>query len=184
MRKLFCLFCLFCLICSTNALAGLTLSSPDVTNDHTFKNQQLFNQWGCTGGNTSPVLNWEHVPKGTKSFAITLYDPDAPTGSGWWHWLVINIDPATRTLVGNAGNLKAPQLPDGARMITNDFGFPGYGGACPPEGAEPHQYELTLYALDTDMITIPEHASGALAGYYILQHVIEKSVLVAPTNDR
>lgn len=178
------LFYLFCLICSANAMAALTLTSPSVTNDQTFKNTQLFNQWGCTGKNESPALNWSNVPSGTKSFAITLYDPDAPTGSGWWHWLVINIDPAARSLASSAGNLNDPKLPKGARMITNDFGFPGYGGACPPEGAKPHQYKLTLFALDTDKITIPEHASGALAGYYILQHVIEKAVLTAPTNAR
>lgn len=178
------LFYLFCLICSTNALAALTLTSPEIINGKTFNNEQLFNQWGCTGDNVSPELKWSDVPSGTKSFAITLYDPDAPTGSGWWHWLVINIDSSARGLSSDAGNLKMPKLPKGARMITNDFGFAGYGGACPPEGAKPHQYQLTVYALDTDKITIPEHASGALAGYYILQHVIGKAVLTAPTNAR
>jgi phosphatidylethanolamine-binding protein (PEBP) family uncharacterized protein len=97
---------------------------------------------------------------------------------------VIHIDSAARALSGDAGNFKMPNLPKGARMITNDFGFAGYGGACPPEVAKPHQYELTLYALDTNQITIPEHASGALAGYYILQHVIGKAVLTAATNAR
>ncbi|WP_037468790.1 YbhB/YbcL family Raf kinase inhibitor-like protein [Shewanella marina] len=178
------IFLIISLLLSSPAIANFTLSSPSVTNGQSFSNEQLFNQWGCTGKNISPELNWTDPPAGTKSFAITLYDPDAPTGSGWWHWLVLNIEPTIRTLAADAGNLSQKNIPAGSRMIRNDFGFFGYGGACPPPNAKPHQYHLTIYALDTDKISIPKDASGALAGYYILQHSLAKSVLIAPTNAR
>lgn len=160
------------------------LKSADVTDNQSLKKSQVFNQWGCTGDNKSPELSWSSPPDGTKSFAITMYDPDAPTGSGWWHWLVVNI-PADQTgMAENAGEKGGESLPKGASMVTNDFGFKGFGGACPPANAKPHNYQITLYALDTEKIELPDNASGALAGYNILQHVIDKVVLTAPTNLR
>ncbi len=172
------------LLFSSMACQALTLSSDSVTNDQSFKNSQIFNQWGCTGDNISPQLSWSDVPKGTKSFALTMYDPDAPTGSGWWHWLVINLPADARGLPAGAGAMGGAKLPKGAAMVTNDFGFKGYGGACPPPDSKPHQYHITLYALDTDKIEIPGNATAALAGYNILQHVVGKAELTAPTNAR
>ncbi|MGI2259059.1 YbhB/YbcL family Raf kinase inhibitor-like protein [Shewanella sp. GXUN23E] len=172
------------LLLSSVTCQALTLSSDSVTNDQSFRNQQIFNQWGCTGDNISPQLSWSDVPEGTRSFALTMYDPDAPTGSGWWHWLVINLPADSRSLPAGAGDLGKSDLPKGASMVTNDFGFKGYGGACPPPDAKPHQYHITLYALDTDKIELPGNATAALAGYNILQHVLAKSVLTAPTNAR
>src|SRR6516165_740766 len=90
--------------------------------------------FGCAGGNQSPQLSWSSAPEGTKSFAITCFDPDAPTGSGFWHWLIVNIPPNVTELALDAGNPKAPQLPRGALQTRTDFGTPGYGGPCPPAG--------------------------------------------------
>ncbi|MGL4474960.1 MAG: YbhB/YbcL family Raf kinase inhibitor-like protein [Shewanella sp.] len=114
---------------SASSAYALTLESPQVTNDNTFSNQQIFNSWGCTGDNISPELKWSDVPKGTKSFAVTLYDPNAPTGSGWWHWVTINIPADATGLSLGAGALGGDKLPKGASMLRNDFGFMGYGGA-------------------------------------------------------
>lgn len=166
------------------SIQAFELESTDVTNDKSLRKAQVFNQWGCTGENKSPQLNWSAVPKETKSFAVTMYDPDAPTGSGWWHWLVVNIPSDQTGLAENAGAQGGQRLPKGASMVTNDFGYKGFGGACPPPNAAPHNYQITVYALNTDKIDLPEHASGALAGYNILQHVIDKAVLTAPTNMR
>ena len=98
---------------------AMVLTSHDITNDKTLQNQQLFNQWGCTGKNVSPQLTWKDVPAGTKSFAVTMYDPDAPTGSGWWHWSVINIPADVHSLAAGAGAVGGKALPKGASMVTN-----------------------------------------------------------------
>ena len=169
---------------ATFSTQALELTSSAVTENKTLKQAQLFNQWGCTGENVSPELSWTDVPDGTKSFAVTMYDPDAPTGSGWWHWQVINLPVNTAQLAANAGAEGGKGLPAGASMVTNDFGFKGYGGACPPPNAAPHNYHITVFALSVEKITLPENASPALAGYNILQHVLGKAVLVAPTNAR
>lgn len=163
---------------------ALMLKSSDVTNGYSLQSAQVFNQWGCTGSNKSPQLTWSDVPAGTKSFAVTMFDPDAPTGSGWWHWVAINIPPTVLSLNEGAGNVNGKYLPKGASMVTNDFGFKGFGGACPPERAKPHHYTITVYALNVAKIKLPPAASPALAGYNILAHVIDKAVLIAPTNTR
>ncbi|GAA5524973.1 UPF0098 protein YbcL [Microbulbifer aestuariivivens] len=163
---------------------GMTLVSEQVTNGETFKNQQIYNQWGCTGKNTSPELKWDNIPKGTKSFAVTMYDPDAPTGSGWWHWVVINIPGDISSLPLNAGAKGGQNLPEGASMLRNDFGSRAYGGACPPEHSAPHKYHITVYALDIPTLGVKSSASPAMAGFYILKHTLAKAVLTAPTNAR
>lgn len=184
MKKLSKIAAALLLVVPAFASQAMTLKSDTVTNDQSFTNAQIFNQWGCTGDNLSPELSWSDVPQGTKSFALTMYDPDAPTGSGWWHWVVVNLPANTRHLSADAGVIGGKDLPKGASMVTNDFGFKGFGGACPPIHSKPHKYQITLYALDTAHIALPENASPALAGYNILQHVIEKAVLVAPTKAR
>src|SRR2546429_5265771 len=103
--------------------------------------------FGCAGNNQSPHLAWSEAPAGTKSFAITCFDPDAPTGSGFWHWLVVNIPPNVTELAVDAGNPKAPRLPRGALQTRTDFGTPGYGGPCPPAGDPPHRYLFTGFAV-------------------------------------
>ncbi|MFK0570283.1 YbhB/YbcL family Raf kinase inhibitor-like protein [Endozoicomonas sp.] len=162
----------------------MTLMSNQVTNSKSFQSQQLYNQWGCTGKNTSPELKWSNVPEGTKSFAVTMYDPDAPTGSGWWHWVVINIPANIHSLSLNAGMESGKNLPKGANMLRNDFGFKGYGGACPPPDSAPHNYHITVYALNIPNLDLNSSASPAMAGFYILQHTLAKTILTAPTNAR
>ena len=129
---------------------------------------QVFKGFGCEGKNVSPALKWSGAPSGTKSYAVTVYDPDAPTGSGWWHWVVYNI-PATATeLPEGAGAADGKgALPAGAVQGKTDFGSAGFGGACPPPGDKPHRYIFTVYALKTDKIDVPADASAALIGFMI-----------------
>jgi Raf kinase inhibitor-like YbhB/YbcL family protein len=146
------------------AAGKFTLTSKDVKPGSTLTDQQVFNGFGCSGANVSPELAWSNVPAGTKSFVVTVYDPDAPTGSGWWHWVVYDI-PATATeLAQGAGSGKAA-LPEGAKQGRTDFGAPGFGGACPPPGDKPHRYVFTVYALKADKLEVPADASPAMIGF-------------------
>lgn len=135
------------------------LESTAVVARGSFANEQVFNGFGCQGGNVSPPLRWSGAPSGTQSFALTMFDPDAPGGSGWWHWAVYDIPPAVTALPPGAGNPHG-ELPHGALQARNDFGFAAYGGPCPPPHDKPHHYVLTLYALRTDHLGL---AAGAAA---------------------
>jgi hypothetical protein len=147
--------------------AGFALSSPTIKPGSTLTEAQVFNGFGCTGKNISPALQWHGAPQGTKSFAVTLYDPDAPTGSGWWHWVVYNI-PATATeLPEGAGAADGKGLPAGSAQAHTDFGPAAFGGACPPAGDKPHRYVFTVYALKTDKLDIPPEGTAALVGFMI-----------------
>ncbi|HEX7440561.1 MAG TPA: YbhB/YbcL family Raf kinase inhibitor-like protein [Caldimonas sp.] len=147
--------------------AGFTLSSTTVKPGSMLGEAQVFNGFGCKGQNISPALAWSGAPAATKSFALTVYDPDAPTGSGWWHWVVYNI-PATATqLPEGAGGADGKGLPAGAMQGRTDFGAPGFGGACPPAGDKPHRYVFTLYALKTDKLEVPADGTAALVGFMI-----------------
>ena len=147
--------------------AGFTLSSPTIKPGSTLTQAQVFNGFGCSGQNISPALKWSGAPAGTKSFAVTVYDPDAPTGSGWWHWVVINLPADTAGLAEGAGTADGKALPAGARQGRTDFGAPGFGGACPPQGDKPHRYIFTVYALKTDKIDVPADATAALIGFML-----------------
>jgi Raf kinase inhibitor-like YbhB/YbcL family protein len=145
--------------------AGFTLSSPTIKPGSTLSQDQVFNSFGCTGKNLSPALKWSGAPKDTKSFAVTLYDPDAPTGSGWWHWVVYNIPASATELAQGAGDASGAQLPKGAAQGKTDFGSAGFGGACPPPGDKPHRYIFTVYALKADKLDLPADATAAFVGY-------------------
>ena len=140
-----------------------------------FTVRQVFNGFGCTGQNISPALAWENVPAGTKSFAITVYDPDAPTGSGWWHWVTYNIPAQTDHLAENAGNASSGALPAGSVQGRTDFGSAGFGGPCPPIGDKPHRYIFTLHALKVAQIDAPAEASPALIGFMLNANTIKKT---------
>jgi Raf kinase inhibitor-like YbhB/YbcL family protein len=130
---------------------------------------------GCDGGNVSPALSWKGAPEGTKSFGLTLYDPDAPTGSGWWHWQVWNI-PATAT------GFEEGKVPAGVVEGKGDVGRPGYLGPCPPPGTGIHHYTFTLYALKVDKLEIdPKAASGAFVGYNLNGNAIAKATVIYTT---
>jgi len=169
---------------AATSLDTMKLSSPSVTDGQSLAKAQVFNSWGCTGENISPALTWSDIPAGTKSFAVIMYDPDAPTGSGWWHWMMLNIPADVTSLPAGAGNKDNKNMPAGAMQVTNDFGYKGFGGACPPADAKPHNYTITVYALNVEKLDIPANALPALGGYNIHQHAIGEAKLIAPTKMR
>jgi hypothetical protein len=135
--------------------------------------------FGCAGGNKSPHLAWSGAPPGTKSFAVTCFDPDAPTGSGFWHWVVVNIPPGTAALPLDAGNPGSGKLPAAALQVRTDFGKPGYGGPCPPAGDKAHRYQFTVHALKVDKLPLDENAPAAMVGYYLSQNLAARAQLNA-----
>jgi Raf kinase inhibitor-like YbhB/YbcL family protein len=150
------------------------LWSDDLKEGERLPEAQVFNGMGYTGGNRSPHLAWEGAPEGTKSFVVTMYDPDAPTGSGWWHWLVINIPATVKELKAGSGD--GSSLPAGAIQTRTDFGAPGYGGAAPPPGA-PHRYIFTIHALKAERLDLDPEASGAMVGFMIFMNSLGKATL-------
>lgn len=157
------------------------ITSPDIQDDKISNGQALGEGYGfgCKGGNLSPALAWSGAPKGTKSFLLTIYDPDAPTGFGWVHWVVANIP-------GNVEGLKrgvtaaGDQLPQGALQTQTSFGAPGYGGPCPPEGTR-HRYVITLTALKITKLPdfITKDATPSQVGYFAKASAIGETTLTA-----
>jgi len=162
-----------------------TLESPDLKSG-AFDNKHVLNGFGCNGQNVSPTLEWRNVPSGAKSLALQVYDPDAPTGSGFWHWAVYNIPPTATGLPQGAGNA-ADRLPAGAFGGNTDFldtgatgGNGNYGGPCPPAGDKPHRYIFTLYALAVDKLEVaggvPRTGTAGLYGF-VLNYGVGKGLL-------
>ena len=158
---------------------GFKLSSPEIKAGHKIPASFEFNGFGCSGENKSPALQWSGAPKDTKSFAVTVYDPDAPTGSGWWHWVVINVPASVNELPANAGALNSTTLPQGASQIRIDYGVNAWGGVCPPPGDKPHRYIFTVHALKVDKLDIPANATAALAGFMINANTLAKAHFTA-----
>lgn len=159
--------------------SSLKLTSPDIHAGQTIAMPQVASVMGCTGNNVSPALSWSGAPAGTKSFAVTMYDPDAPTGSGWWHWVVYNIPASATSIAAGAGDPKKNLLPAGSVQGNTDFGVPGYGGPCPPPKDKPHHYHITLFALDTDKLDVPAAATAAYVGFNLHAHTLAKTELMA-----
>ena len=155
------------------------LSSPDLIPGTPIRLPQVFNSFGCSGGNISPALSWSHAPDGTKSFALMVYDPDAPTGSGWWHWVVYNIPARVNALVSKAGDPAAGLMPIGAVQGNTDFGAAGYGGPCPPAGDKPHRYYFRLYALKVEKLDLPPTATAAFVGFNVMANSLGVAELMA-----
>src|SRR5271156_3021859 len=147
-------FALFAAFLGGGAAAAqtMTLTSPDIAPGARIADEQVFSAFGCSGKNVSPALSWSGAPKGTKSFALSVYDPDAPTGSGFWHWVVFNIPADVTSLPKGAGDPKSDAAPKGAVQSRTDYGVPGYGGPCPPKGDKPHRYQFTVFAVDVDKL--------------------------------
>jgi hypothetical protein len=156
---------------------SFTLESNDLEGQLSMK--EVFNGFGCTGKNISPALSWKDAPKGTKSFALTVYDPDAPTGSGWWHWVVFNLPATVTSLPADAGNAAKALMPKGAVQSLTSYGKGGFGGACPPAGDRAHRYVFTVYALDVEALDLDASAMPALVGYMLNAHAIEKASLIS-----
>jgi len=132
--------------------------------------------FGCAGGNQSPHLAWTDVPEGTESFAVTCYDPDAPTGSGFWHWVVVNLPADTTELAAGAGSAGGV-LPDDALQTRTDFGQPGYGGPCPPQGDHPHRYLFTVHAVG-GRLQADADTSAAVVGFQLNFNTLAKATLM------
>ena len=151
---------------------GFILTSPDIAEGQQLSNDSVFQGFGCEGGNVAPALEWSGAPEGTESFAVTVYDPDAPTGSGWWHWFAFNI-PADVT------SMPAGSVVSGVQL-TNDYGATGFGGACPPPG-EVHRYQFTVHALGTTL-EIDNSVSNALAGFMVNANSLASAKITAVYN--
>lgn len=153
---------------SSSAVASgtFTLTSTDITAGAQMPKTQEFQGFGCDGGNQSPQLSWSGAPEETQAFALLVHDPDAPTGSGWWHWQVVNIPADVTSLKAGAGDPAGQLMPNGSMQIGNDYGVKGFGGACPPVGNGDHRYQFTLHAL-SQTLELPDNASGALTGYMV-----------------
>ncbi len=178
MRRLTTALCCALLTLPSVAQAGgFQVTSPTVQNKATIGNEHVFNGFGCTGGNVSPELRWVNAPKETKSFAVTVYDPDAPTGSGWWHWVIFNIPPNVTSLPAGAGKSDGSAAPQGSMQSMTDFGGPGFGGPCPPPGDKPHRYIFTVFALKVEQLPLKPEASGAMVGYFLNQNAMAKASL-------
>jgi Raf kinase inhibitor-like YbhB/YbcL family protein len=170
MRQIF----LWLAVAGILSAGNFTLKSDDIGGQLT--KTEEFNGFGCNGKNLSPQLSWSDAPKGTKSFAVTVFDPDAPTGSGWWHWIVVNIPADVHALKAGASG-KA--MPKGALEVKNDYGTVGFGGACPPKGDKPHRYIFTVYALDVEKLPVKEDTNAPIVGFQINAHTIGKASIIS-----
>lgn len=170
----------FICLASTVVHAGdFILTSPTIKAGAFLSDAQVFNGFGCTGKNQSPALQWTAGPVGTKSYAVTVYDPDAPTGSGWWHWIVYNIPATVTELPAKAGDPTGTLLPPGAVQGRSDYGTHAFGGACPPKGDKPHRYIFTVYSLKIEKIDVPYDSTAALIGFMIHANALGKASFTA-----
>lgn len=163
-------------VAQTDAQPGESFSLESATfgSNTTFATTQVYDKGECNGGNQSPELHWKGAPGDTKSFAVTMFDPDARGGAGWWHWLLYDIDAKTTSLATGAGDpMKAPAHGIGGK---NSFGDDGYSGPCPPRDDKPHHYVFTVYALKVEHLGLP---AGADAG--AVKAALEANTLLSTT---
>jgi hypothetical protein len=168
----------FTFLGTASAAGSFSLTSTVIKDGQTIPMSVVYDQMGCKGGDKSPDLSWSGAPTGTKSFAVTIYDPDAKTGSGWWHWTVFNIPANVDHLAAGAGAEDSKDLPKGAIQGRTDFGFSHFAGPCPPVSDAPHHYHFTVYALKVDKLPVDKNASGASVGNYIQQDMLAKAEIV------
>lgn len=158
---------------------GFTLTSTDLTNGETVPARHTSGAFGVPGGeDLSPQLSWSGFPEGTRSFAVTCLDPDAPTGSGFWHWVVADIPVEVTDLATGAGTPDSGLLPPVALTLRNDGGFAGYVGSGPPEGHGPHRYIFTVHAVDVESLGLEKDASPAVLGFNLFFHTLARAQIV------
>ena len=158
---------------------SFTVTSSDCADGQPFAQPLVSGVMGAGGEDRSPQLSWSGFPEGTRSFAVTVYDPDAPTASGFWHWAVANIPTSVTELPSGAGAKDAPNLPEGAVQLRNDGGFAGYVGAAPPAGHGPHRYFVCVHAVDTDRLDVDADTTPAVLGFNLFFHTLGRATLVA-----
>ncbi|MGV9818601.1 YbhB/YbcL family Raf kinase inhibitor-like protein [Nocardia xishanensis] len=161
---------------------SFTLTSEDVTDGAPLGNDQVSGVFGAGGKDVSPQLSWSGFPPETKSFAVTVFDPDAPTASGFWHWAVADIPASVTSLPSGAGS-EGGSLPAGAVTLRNDGGFPGFVGAAPPPGHGPHRYFVVVHAVDVESLGVGPDASPAYLGFNLFSHTLARATLIG-THER
>lgn len=153
------------------------VTSEDITEGAALKTRHVHGSAG--GEDLSPQLSWSGFPAETRSFAVTCFDPDAPTHSGWWHWIAVNIPADVTSLPRGAGAADGSGMPQGVVQLCTDYGSCGYGGAAPPPGDHPHRYFFAVHALDVEKLDLSPDTSAAIAGFNLTAHTIARGVLVA-----
>jgi len=172
-------FSCFTAVTATRA-SDFVLTSSDARLPVSVPEKYTAKAFGCSGGNTSPELSWHGAPAGTKSFVLTLFDPDErSTPSGWWHWVVYDLPPSTDHLVEGAGALNGKSLPPGTQQGRSDLGEDAYHGPCPAAGDPPHRYVFTLYALDVAKLPVAPESSGGMVTSVVQDHLLGKAVFIA-----
>ncbi|MGW0639647.1 YbhB/YbcL family Raf kinase inhibitor-like protein [Nocardia salmonicida] len=156
---------------------SFTVTSADITDGRPLADDQVSGVFGAGGKDISPQLSWSGFPEGTQSFAVTVYDPDAPTASGFWHWAVADIPASVTTLDAGAGS-EGGNLPAGAVSLRNDGGFPGFVGAAPPKGHGPHRYFVVVHAVDVPALEVGTDASPAYLGFNLFSHTLARATLI------
>lgn len=154
------------------------LTSESITHHQPLGPAQASGMMGAGGRDESPQLSWSGFPEGTKSFAVTVYDPDAPTASGFWHWAVADLPVTATSLPAGAGTEGSALLPEGAVQLRNDGGFAGFVGAAPPEGHGPHHYHVVVHAVDVESLGVPAEATPAYLGFNLFSHTLGRARLI------
>ncbi|MFT4125811.1 MAG: YbhB/YbcL family Raf kinase inhibitor-like protein [Gordonia sp. (in: high G+C Gram-positive bacteria)] len=159
-------------------LPGFTLTSENISDGEPLANAQVSGLMGAGGQDLSPHLSWSGFPSATKSFAVTVYDPDAPTASGFWHWAVADIPATVTALPEGAGDDTGSGLPAGAVTLANDASLQRFIGAAPPPGHGPHRYFVVVHAVDVESLGLPDGATPAYLGFNLFSHAIARATLV------